>query len=681
MAMGILAKEVVSLPGVGPSRAAVLGRLGVRTVGDLLLHLPRTFLDRRSVRAIGSLEPGIPATVSGEVAHVAERRARGGRILLHALLSDGTGQMDLVFFNAGFLRARLYAGARLLATGRVDFFRGLSMAHPELLFLDGPPGSAPDPGGMLPVYPLTAGISQGVMRGLVRRALDACRSGLPQLLPVSEALSAGFGSRFDAFAAAHLPGSPEEAEKARRFLALEELFLHQSYLRQVRAGASAIPGMALESGPGVLREFVSMLPFVPTGAQSAALAALSSDLGRGTAMRRLLQGDVGSGKTVVAAFACRAAAGSGLQAALLAPTEVLASQHERTLSRLLGPMGVDVRLLTAGTSRSGRADILRDASTGAPMLLIGTHAILEKPVSLPGLSLLVVDEQHKFGVGQREKMLEGLDPRPHLLIMSATPIPRTLAMAFYGDLDVSVIDEMPPGRGAVHTRVVGEDGRREAMDRLLERLAAGERAYIVYPLREATEGQDLLDATTAYERLMAGPAGAGGVGLLHGTMPASEKNARAGDFAAGRTAVLVSTTVVEVGLDVPEATVMIVSGAGRFGLSQLHQLRGRIGRGGRDSWCFLIAGRDTGEKAMERLRAMEASNDGFELARRDLELRGPGDLFGTRQSGLPEFRVADLMTDSDLLERASVIAAGHRPGEEARAEMKQRFGDERGRHA
>ncbi len=681
MAMGMLANEVVSLPGVGPSRAAVLGRLGVRTVGDLLLHLPRTFLDRRSVRAIGSLEPGIPATVSGEVVHVAERRARGGRILLHALLSDGTGQIDLVFFNAGFLRARLSRGARLIATGRVDFFRGLSMAHPELLFPDGPMGSALESGGMLPVYPLTAGLSQGVMRGLVRRALDAAGSDLTMVLPDGQAASAGFGSRSDAFTAAHGPGSPEEAEKARRFLALEELYLHQCFLRRIRAGASAIPGIALESGPAVLAGFVSGLPFIPTGAQSSALSALSSDLGRASAMRRLLQGDVGSGKTAVAAFACRAAAGSGMQAALLAPTEVLATQHERTLSRLLGPMGVDVRLITAGTSRQERADILRDASTGAPMLLIGTHAILEKPVSLPRLAVLVVDEQHKFGVEQREAMLGGLVPRPHLLIMSATPIPRTLAMAFYGDLDVSVIDEMPPGRGVVHTRVLGEEGRREAMDKLLERLAAGERAYIVYPLREATEGQDLLDATTAYERLKAGPAGAGGVGLLHGTMPASEKNARAGDFAAGRTAVLVSTTVVEVGLDVPEATVMIVSGAGRFGLSQLHQLRGRIGRGGRDSWCFLIAGRDTGEKAMERLRAMEASNDGFELARRDLELRGPGDVFGTRQSGLPEFRVADLMTDSDLLERASALASAHPPGEGALSEMNWRFGAEPGHHA
>lgn len=681
MAVDLLAKDVVCLPGVGPSRAAVLGRLGIRTVGDLLLHLPRTFLDRRSVRAVGSLEPGCLATVSGEVVHVAERRARGGRNLLHALLSDGTGQIDLVFFNAGFLRARLSRGARLLATGRVDFFRGLSMAHPELLFPDGPQDSALESGGMLPVYPLTAGLSQGVMRGLVRRALDASGRYLPGVLPEGAALEAGFRSRFDAFAAAHGPGSPEEAETARRFLALEELYLHQSFLRLVRAEASAMPGMALDSGPEILGEFISMLPFVPTGAQSRVLSELSSDLGSRSAMRRLLQGDVGSGKTAIAAFACRAASGSGLQAALLAPTEVLSVQHESTLSRLLRPMGVDVRLLTAGTSRAERDDILRDASSGAPMLLIGTHAILEKPVVLPRLALLVVDEQHKFGVGQREAMLEGLDPRPHLLIMSATPIPRTLAMAFYGDLDVSILDEMPPGRGGVHTRILRDEERREAMEKLLERLAAGERAYIVYPLREATEGQDLLDATTAYERLKSGPAGARGVGLLHGTMPASEKNARARDFAEGRTAVLVSTTVVEVGLDVPEATVMIVSGAGRFGLSQLHQLRGRVGRGGRDSWCFLIAGRDTGEKAMERLRALAASSDGFELARRDLELRGPGDVFGTRQSGLPEFRVADLMTDSGLVERASLLASAHPPSEGALSEMRWRFGPGPGPHA
>ncbi|NLI03085.1 MAG: ATP-dependent DNA helicase RecG [Candidatus Fermentibacter daniensis] len=666
--------DVRYLAGVGPSRAGTLARLGILSISDLLLHIPRSYLDRRSIRSIGSLSPGVEATVSGEVTHVAERRTRGGRSMIHAYLSDGTGILDMVFFNAGYLRTRLTGGVRLTASGRVDFFRGPSMAHPELVFLDDDQRAALDSDRMTPVYPLTAGLSQGVMRGLVRNALEASAGRMDDLLPPEALAAFGFSSRLEVFGTIHAPTDPDSAERARRALALEELYLHQSYLAMIRAGSGSPAGLPLALDASAQREFEQRLPFEPTRAQSAAIRDIASDVSGESPMRRLLQGDVGSGKTAVAAFACWAACRCGMQAALLAPTEVLAAQHFRTLSSLLAPMGTAINLLTGGSTARERADALESAASGKPSVLIGTHAILEPPVSLPRLALLVVDEQHKFGVDQREALLAGRDRRPHLLVMSATPIPRTLAMAFYGDLDITVIDEMPPGRGRIHTRIVREEGRREAMDKLLERLAAGERAYVVYPLKEASEKQDLLDASTAFERMAAGPAGRYGVGLLHGAMSPAEKNATASDFAEGRLSVLVSTTVVEVGLDVPEATVMIVSGAGRFGLSQLHQLRGRIGRSGRESWCFLIAGRDASGKALERLSALASTSDGFALARKDLELRGPGDILGTRQSGLPEFRVADLVEDEDLLVEASALARAGAPGASAVEEMRRRFG-------
>lgn len=669
-----LGDDVRFLPGVGPARALTLARLGIRTVGGLLLHIPRSYLDRRFIRAIGSLEPGVEGSVSGAVMHSTERRIKGGRVLLHVFLSDGTGILDMVFFNAGFLRQRLSPGVRLIASGRAGFFRGPTMAHPEIIFLDDEQCSEMDSGRMPPVYPLTAGLTQGVMRGLVRKALDCLGDDLPDVLPPGARIAAGFGSRREVLVEIHSPSSPETAGSARRLLALEELFLHQGYLRSIREAAGVRPGYRLDPARLGEMDFETRLPFIPTGAQRRVMSEIRSDLCGCSAMRRLLQGDVGSGKTAVAAYACWAVAMCGLQSVILAPTEVLASQHHRNLSALLGPSGVRVALLTGGVSGQTRASILAEAASGAPMLLVGTHAVLEPPVSIPNLALLVVDEQHKFGVDQREALLSNRERLPHLLVMSATPIPRTLAMAFYGDLDVSVLDEMPPGRGRVFTRILNEEGRREAFDKLLERLGLGERAFIVYPLKEASESQDLLDAATSCERLAAGPAGRFGVGLLHGSMSPAEKNSRADDFAAGRISVLVSTTVVEVGLDIPEATVMIVSGAGRFGLSQLHQLRGRVGRSGRDSWCYLIAGRDTGGKAMERLEALAATEDGFELARRDLELRGPGDVLGTRQHGLPEFRVADLLLDGDLVPEAAELARRCPPDRQALGEMEWRFG-------
>lgn len=668
-----LETEVRYVPGVGPARAAVLAGLGVTTAGGLLLHLPTRYLDRRSVTPVAGLRHGVDATVVGTVGSCSERRLPGGRRLLRASLSDGTGVIPLLFFNSPWMRPVLAPGSRIAASGRVDSRRGLSMPHPEITVLDDEGTGDEEAGGVVPVYPLAAGLTQKVVRRLVLAALEAVGD-LPELLPPDVLRRYGFGSRSEVYRRVHAPPDPSSAGPARRLLALEELFVHQVVLAEARAGSRTSGGMAMETPDGFLEDFGSMLPYRLTGAQERAVSEIAGDMASGVPMRRLLQGDVGSGKTAAAAAACMICTRSGRPCVVLAPTEVLAAQHHRTLSKLLERSGTGTLLLTGGSPANERRRAAEAAASGRPSVFVGTHALLEDSACPPGLGLLVIDEQHKFGVEQRERLLAGRSPRPHLLVMSATPIPRTLAMAVWGDLDLSVLDEMPPGRGRVLTRVVGPGERREAYSRLLERLGAGERAYVVYPLKESTEAADMMDATTASEILARGPAGRFGVALLHGAMPPAEKLARASGFASGEFAVLVSTTVVEVGLDVPEATVLIVSDADRFGLGQLHQLRGRIGRGGRDAWCYLVAGRGAGREALARLAALERSSDGFEIARLDLSMRGPGDLLGTRQHGLPEFRVADLAGDWDLLPEARRLAEGATDSQEALLEAGWRFG-------
>jgi ATP-dependent DNA helicase RecG len=646
--------------GVGPARASMLARLGIRTRGDLLLHLPRRFLDRRNIARIGGLSPGTEATVAGEIVHSSEGRTRGGRRIFTAVLSDGSGLLQLVFFTPAYVRNRLIAGRKVLASGRIEAFGRISMVHPDLVMPGSEDAECLDSGVVLPVYPLTSGLQQGAIRSLVSATLDDCRGSVPPVLPAAVLERNGFGDRWSVLDAAHRPADPSAGSRARELLALEELYMYQLVLREVRSRAASHPGTPVGAGAG-LEDFLSLLPFALTASQHEVLSEIRSDMASGSPMRRLLQGDVGSGKTVVAAAACWLCGREGRQSALLSPTEVLATQHAGSLEAMLGPSGLRCELLTGGTPRSRRKAILEDLREGRIDVLAGTHAILEPDVLFGDLALLVVDEQHKFGVEQRERLLVGREPRPHLLVMSATPIPRTLAMTFYGDLDVSRITGMPPGRGLVETRLLRGDGRREAFAELLRRLDLGERAYVVYPLREASEKQDLHDATSSYEAIARGPAGRFGTGLLHGTMPAQKKVETARAFASGEISVLVSTTVIEVGLDIPEATLMIVAHAERFGLSQLHQLRGRIGRGGRDSLCVLLTDADLDREALERLETLVATRDGFLISEKDLELRGPGDVLGTRQHGIPQFRVADLARDLDTAAEAMALAARAEP--------------------
>ncbi|MCK4807620.1 MAG: ATP-dependent DNA helicase RecG, partial [Candidatus Aegiribacteria sp.] len=587
------------------------------------------------------------------------------------IVRDNTGELKLTFFNFRYIAGRLIPLARIIASGKIDYFGGISIVHPELIFLDEPDS---DTRFVLPVYPLTAGITQGVMRKLIKTVLDEYVSEMPEVLPTDVLNSMGFQSRGEVIHKVHFPDDPFEGSRARRILALEELFVHQSFLNHVRTEAKKRTGIKMIPPDGSLVEFVCGLPYSLTGAQHSALEAIASDLRRNVPMRRLLQGDVGSGKTVVAAAACSLCCRSGYQAVIVAPTEVLASQHYRTISGMLEPTGIRCGLLTGGTKASDRRNLLESLLDGSLDVIIGTHAVFEERVVIPGMGLCIIDEQHKFGVEQREKLLSQRDPSPHFMLMSATPIPRTLAMTIYGDLDITVLDEMPPGRGSTTTRVMTRDTRNKVYEFLLDRMGSGERAYIIYPLREASEELDLKDAATSFEILRRGPLGKFGVGLLTGAMKSDEKLEVTGKFVSGEISVLVSTTVVEVGLDVPEATVMVVTHAERFGLSQLHQLRGRIGRGGGDSWCFLMKDEDCGAEGARRLAILASTNDGFRIAEQDLQLRGPGEVAGTKQHGVPAFRIASLIDDSDLLEEAADMAARSNSWELLRNEYQLRIG-------
>jgi ATP-dependent DNA helicase RecG len=660
------------LSGVGPARAARLGKLGIYSREDLLLHIPRSYIDRRCITRIADLVPGRSATVSGTVAASGSWRSKSGRRVFRAELEDGSGRLSITFFNTAFIEPRLRSGARIMATGSITSFRGAGMVHPEIVQEDDREGL--DPAAVLPVYPLTEGLTQGVVRMLVARVLAMGDLHLPELLPAEVLGELGWTGRREVLEKVHLPGSPEEGEKARRTLALEELYVYQSVLREVRRRSDVVPGIALRPPGGLLGSFARSLPWRLTPSQESCIRQVTAAMSRSIPMRMLLQGDVGSGKTVVAAAACLACCASGRQAVVAAPTEVLAAQHHRTLEALLGPHGVRCGLITGGTPGSMRSVIDEALHRGEMGVLCGTHALFEETVNVPGLGLCIIDEQHKFGVEQREKLLEGLVPRPHMMIMSATPIPRTLAMTIYGDLDMAVLDGMPPGRGSIRTLIMSREQRSEVFRILEERLNLGERAYIVYPLRDASSDGDLRDAASSYEVLRTGSLGRFGVGLLTGAMKPAEKLETAGRFVSGEITLLVSTTVIEVGIDVPEATVMVVANAERFGLSQLHQLRGRVGRGGNDSWCFLMKGTDTGREALQRLAILEETCDGFRIAARDLELRGPGEIVGTRQHGLPSFRIASLADDADLVEKAALIAGSTPPSDAVRSEFERRFG-------
>ncbi len=664
---------VQALPGVGKRAAEALERLGVATLRDLLAHYPARWVDRREIRPIRSLTAA-DAGMTEEDADGASRRSvvtvlgkvTGTRVAgppsgrrwraatsqrLEVRVADEGGSATLVFFGGAWRRPHFVEGAKVLVSGPLGVYRGaLQFQSPEYEILDAEEEAEIHTGRLFPVYPATKGITQRQLRHWVRQALDACLPGLEDTLPGSLRERFRLAPLARALEDIHFPASPEARTAARRRLAFEEVFLDQLFvyavrLRRERGRRSAI----LESGGPTFRRLKAALPFRLTPDQEAALEEILADLRSGRPMNRLLQGDVGSGKTVVALLAAAAAADAGVQTAFMVPTEILAEQHLRTLRELAAPFGLDTRLLTGSLNAGTRREVLRHLADGTVPLVVGTHALFQEDVRFHDLGLVVVDEQHRFGVLQRVALLEK-GRAPHMLVMSATPIPRSLALVRYADLEISLIRHRPAGRGRVITRVTPEHKREAVYEFLGERLSEGRQAFIIYPLVEESEKSDLKAATTMAKRLAARPEFRDfEVALLHGQMKSEEKDAVMGRFVAGEVHVLVATTVIEVGIDVPNASFLVIEHPERYGLSQLHQLRGRVGRGKHLSYCVLILGEGLDEAAADRLDRFARIDDGFELAELDLSLRGQGDVAGTRQSGRPGYKLADPWRDARMV--------------------------------
>ncbi len=644
------------LPGVGPRRALLFEKLGLNTVDQLLRHYPRDYLDARTFVTVKDLKPGVLLTVVGTVKHAAALRTRGGRTDFSASIADSTGQVACYFFGQPFLARTLIAGTRVVVSGEVDPLER-RMLNPLFEVIEGDLESLLHAGRMVPVHALTRGLTARGMRSAVRRALDAV--GNLVVDPIPPEIVAGEGMAPLAQALEHIHFPPDEAtrERARARLAFEELFLLQTVL-ELRRRVLAEEGRGLiTAGPGKLAlKALEALPFRLTEDQRNALGEIVGDLRAPRPMHRLLIGEVGSGKTVVALLAALHVIEAGHQAAFMAPTEILARQHAATLERFAAPAGVTVAALTGATPARERRALIERLASGEPMLVTGTHALLETKVSMPKLGLAVVDEQHRFGVGQRA-MLAQKGRLPDVLVLTATPIPRTLALASYGDLDMSTLRSRPAGRGRLVTRVTGEEKFPQVLEFMARELAAGRQAFVVVPVIEEGGRIEARAAEAEFARLSADPVlRPFRLGLLHGRLKTDEKQAVMDAFVAGEVQALVTTTVVEVGVDVPNATLMVIENADRFGLTQLHQLRGRVGRGEHRSVCVLIPGLSATARARERLDELTRTDDGFALAEADLRMRGEGDLWGTRQSGLPRLKLADLFRDEALLLAAREVA-------------------------
>lgn len=665
--LDILNTPVSTVKGVGPKTAQALDRKGIKTVEDMLYFLPRTYIDRRKVVKVAHLTPGTHALVIGTVVRTVLSTLAGRKKIFSMIVADDTGMLSAKWFhlNAGhraMLEKEFPNGRRVLLAGMVSRFRfNLEMHHPEIEPLDDE-DCIDEKLTIIPVYPLTEGIHQKTIQKIARTTVTTYVPCLPDYLPEQLRAEYRLVPLQNALQGVHLPAPEDDIEALtqmcsayHRRIVFDEFFFLQLVLALKKRGVALEPGIAFTIPREKLSAFTARLPFQLTAAQQRAVSEILGDMARSTPMHRLLQGDVGSGKTVVCLIAALVAIWNGYQSAIMAPTEILAEQHFKTVHELVANTDVKAALCTGNMPKAARENLLEGLRTGSVHLVIGTHALIQEGVEFHRLGLAVIDEQHRFGVLQRAQLKKkGINP--DVLVMTATPIPRTLGMTVYGDLDISVIDELPPGRKPVITRVFHENKRREVYELVRRELVKNNQVFIVYPLVEESEKLDLLDATRMAAHLQQDVFPEYRVGLVHGRMAQTEKDTIMKEFKSGRIHILVSTTVIEVGIDVPTASLMIIEHAERFGLAQLHQLRGRVGRGTSQSWCILLAQYKQSDEARRRLAVMERTNDGFKIAEEDFNIRGPGDFLGTRQSGLPDFRVAHIGRDVKILGEARKAA-------------------------
>lgn len=645
--MPAITDSVQFVKGIGPKKVKLFEKLHISTLQDALETYPRDYEDRTQITRIADIEAEdkyAVRAVLGTEPRVS--RIRKGMTLVKCTIFDESGSLGVTWFNQPYAAAQLRVGQEYLFYGRVQGFgRGRQMVSPQT---EKVAESDPHPGRIVPVYPLTAGLTQRDMARVTEAALDAVPGDWPDPLPELLRVKYRLPDAADALSAIHRPKNRGEVDEARRRMVFEELFLLCCGLQQLKERRCADSGIRFDSSR--LDEFFAALPFSPTGAQRRAIGEIAADCASGRPMNRLVQGDVGSGKTVVAAALCALAAQNGWQAAFMAPTEILAAQHAETLTPMLDKLGLRCTLLTGSMTAAQKRNALAAIESGSADVVVGTHALIQQSVVFHRLGAVIADEQHRFGVAQRAA-LSAKGETPHVLVMSATPIPRTLALIMYGDLDVSILDETPPGRSPVETYAVGENMRRRITAFIEKQLVAGGQVYVVCPLVEDGEGDSSLKSAEQHAKDIQAQLPHRRVAVLHGRMKNAEKDAVMRDFAAHKYDILVATTVIEVGVDVPNANLMVVEDADRFGLSQLHQLRGRVGRGTRQSYCVFF-GADKGSTARERLKILCKTSDGFEIARADLSQRGPGDFFGRRQHGLPALHVADIAADLALMQSA-----------------------------